>query len=164
MGGVTGDFAKLARLKKAIGSMASPEPRTKLSQRLAVTALKLASDGFRRSVDPYDKPWKGVQRNRKRDRMARRRREARGLPVKADKPLIDTGRLRAAFAPKHARVSAHGFRILIPVEYASFHQDGTSRIAQRRMLPSAGPLPPRWRKAFETETRKVLAEHFKDVR
>src|SRR3954468_6485648 len=77
---------------------------------------------FRNSVNPYGEPWKPVFRNRKRDRNARARRAARGLAVKSDKPLIDTGRLRASVT---VTVQGGSVRAALPVEYASYHQEGT---------------------------------------
>jgi hypothetical protein len=86
------------------------------------TGMKLLMDSFRKSRDPYGNPWKPVVRNRKKDRRARARRIARGLPVKRAKPLLDTGRLRASAALN--RVGPEGFEIVMTADYAGAHQYG----------------------------------------
>lgn len=131
-----------------------------LAKRIGVAFEKQVADQFRQSRDPYGKPWKPVERNRGRDRRARAKRARAGKPARADKPLIDTGRMRGSVTH---RVSGTSVRILIPVEYASYHQDGTRRIARRQMLPEleTGGLGPRWTLAALKESNAVLAKHFK---
>lgn len=158
---VKADFGRLEQLRRKGANLASLQFREDLARRLSATATKLLADEFRNSRDPYGKPWKPVVRNRRRDRNARARRAARGLAVKADKPLIDTGRLRAAAtAPQTPQGTT--VRISIPVEYASYHQDGTSRIARRQIVPDeAGGLGPVWSEAFRREINAAVADEMK---
>ena len=155
---VTGDFAALRDLQKRLERIAGGRFAPELAQRLGAVGMKLVADEFRESRDPYGKPWAPVQRNRAKDRKARARRAAAGKPAKADKPLIDTGRLRASVTA--ARTSGSTVRITLPVSYASFHQTGTKRIQRRQILPehATGGLGPRWTAAFNREASRMLQE------
>jgi phage gpG-like protein len=130
-----------------------------VARRVAAGFMKEVADEFRRSRDPYGNPWAPVNRSRGKDRRARARRLAAGKPVKADKPLVDTGRLRGSVV---ARAVGTEVRIALPVEYASYHQYGTRRIKRRQILPEAdtGGLPPRWIGIATKEALAVLDEHF----
>jgi phage gpG-like protein len=130
-----------------------------IAQRVAAGFVKLVADEFRQSRDPYGNPWKPVVRARGKDLRARARRLAAGKPVKSDKPLIDTGRLRASVV---ARADGSTVRVALPVEYASYHQYGTRRIARRQILPEpdTGGLPPAWIGLATKEAIAVLNEHF----
>lgn len=132
-----------------------------LGTRMAVAFMKEVADEFRESRDPYGKPWKPVFRNRRRDRRARERRAARGQPLRADKPLIDTGRMRASVI---ARAVGSEVRVAIAVDYASYHQHGTPTIARRQILPEldTGGLGPRWALAARRETDMVLTKMLKE--
>jgi phage gpG-like protein len=134
-----------------------------IAKRIAAGYVKLVADEFRDSHDPYGVPWKPVVRNRRRDRRARERRAAKGLVARADKPLVDTGRLRASVT---ARVDGSVVRVALPVEYASYHQYGTRRIARRQILPEAdtGGLPAAWVEMAINEANKTLAEYFRKGR
>lgn len=162
MAGIRGDFGKLAALRVRVADAeTSGTLRADIAKVLGVAAMKLVADGFRKSVDPYGKPWAPVVRNRKRDRRARASRARRGLTAKADKPLIDTGRLRgAAVSTGNLETSAAGVRISIPVEYASYHQHGTRRIPQRMMLP-VGSLGPIWKPALDKAALPVVRRYFR---
>lgn len=149
------NLAQLAKLREGLKSLTSAQSRTLVAQRLCATAVKLVSDEFRKSVEPYGKPWAPVYRNRKRDRRARAKRAAKGLPPRADKPLVDTGRLRASVA---AYPTSTGLRVVLPPTYASFHQEGTRRIKQRRIVPDDGDLGPVWKRALEREGKRALAD------
>lgn len=157
MGVVVKDLRALKDLQRRLLGAAAVEPE--LTKRLGVAFMKEVADEFRQSRDPYGKPWAPVVRNRKRDRRARAKRAAAGKPPKADKPLIDTGRMRASVV---ARTERSTVRIAIPVQYASFHQDGTKRIPRRQMLPDAttGGLGPRWSAVAQREAIAVLNKHF----
>lgn len=137
-----------------------PELLDAVSKRLGVAAMKLLADQFRASVDPYGDAWKPVTRNRKRDKRGRRKNG------RADKPLIDSGRLRGAVAGRDGDISARSgggrVRIDIPVEYAPFHQTGTKHIARRQILPDrARGLPATWESAFRKEVAKTLRDWVK---
>jgi len=154
---VRADFGRLDDLRRRAAGVASPSFRAQLAERLALVTTKLLADEFRNSVNPYGQAWKPVFRNRGRDRRARG--GARGQ--RADKPLVDTGRLRAAaLAPP--RVSGALVTVSIAVDYASYHQDGTSKIARRQIVPdAAGGLGPVWQRAFERETSQAVQDAMK---
>jgi phage gpG-like protein len=162
MAGVRGDFAALARFRARVdGAEQATELRTELARVLGAAAMKQVADSFRLSRDPYGKPWAPVFRNRIRDRRARASRARRGLAARADKPLVDTGRLRAAAVAKGAATpTTEGVRIVIPVEYASFHQTGTGRIRQRQILP-VGDMGPIWREALNKAALPVVRRYFR---
>lgn len=82
---------------------------------MSIAAEKCVLDEFSQSRDPYGKPWDPVARG--------------GMP------LIDTGIMRNSVRGYH---DANGARVAVEIEYASYHQTGTKRIKQRKMLPDAG--------------------------
>lgn len=131
----------------------------KIAKRVGAAFIKQVADEFRESRDPYGNPWAPVFRTRARDVRARASRARRGLAPRADKPLIDTGRLRASPV---ARINGTEVRIALPVEYASYHQFGTRRIRRRQILPEAdtGGLGDRWTMAVNKEIAAVMLEHF----
>ena len=155
MGLVNQNLSAFRDLQRRLDAVAAGKHREELAKRVAVGFHKKVQDQFRDSHDPYGKAWKSVVRMRARDVRARARRAAAGRPIRADKPLVDTGRLRAS---AHARVVGTSVRIALPVEYASYHQYGTSRIARRQILPEAdsGGLPPTWNLLVSKETVAVL--------
>lgn len=133
---VRSSFGALEDLHRRVTFVGSPDFKVAVARRLTGTVLKLLADEFRGSRDPYGRVWKPVRR--------------RG------KPLIDTGRLRASATGVRAEGAA--VRVSIPVEYASYHQFGTRRIAQRQIVPMAetGGLGPIWAKAFEREIELAI--------
>jgi phage gpG-like protein len=162
-----GDFGALDVLMRKMRAMAyGPVLKEELVHRLAATAIKLMADEFRQSHDPYGTAWKPVFRNRKKDKAARKRRYLRqskagkAIATRADKPLIDSGRLRAAATASTADSSSGStVRVTIPVEYASYHQDGTRHIARRQIVPdAAGGLGPIWEEAFRKTIEDKLVE------
>jgi phage gpG-like protein len=156
---VRGDFARLEDLRRRVGDLATPDFQQEIIRRLATTATKLLADEFRDSKDPYGRPWAPVFRNRAKDRRARARQAARGRGPRSDKPLEDTGRLRAATIGS-VSVEGHGFRVSIPVEYASYHQYGTRWIKQRQIVPmtETGGIGPIWTEAFNAEVDRAVRE------
>jgi phage gpG-like protein len=139
-------------LSRRLGQVRTPAFRAQLGQLMAATAGKLIADGFRRSMDPYGKPWAP-------------------LKVRHGKPLLDTGRLRASFA---SAPLSNGFRIDATAAYAPFHQYGTKArrsakagkrgravgkgIPQRQMVPmvETGGIPESWQAAFNKDTARLL--------
>lgn len=116
------DSNALRGLIDRISALKDPRLTNELSQRIGAGFTKLVADEFKESVGPDGKPWKPVQRNRKRDRLARERRARAGKPIRGDKPLIDTGRMRASVTAIQS--SGSTVRIAIPVDYAGVHQNG----------------------------------------
>jgi phage gpG-like protein len=136
-----GDFGGLEDLQKRIRQIAKPGFKEEVARRLTGTAIKLLADEFRGSKDPYGTPWKPLKR-------------------RAGKPLLDTGRLRAAAVGQTAgQASGAVVRVVIPVEYASYHQDGTRRIPRRQIVPDrAGGLGPVWTLAFRKEIELAVRQ------
>jgi phage gpG-like protein len=137
-----GDFGGLEDLQERIRKLAQPAFTAAVARRLTGTAIKLLADEFRGSKDPYGVPWKPLKR-------------------REGKPLLDTGRLRAAAVGQTAGQSSGAIvRVVIPVEYASYHQDGTRRIPRRQIVPDrAGGLGPIWAGAFRREIEKAVKDH-----
>lgn len=157
MGITAVNLAAFRDLQRRVDALASNRLADALSKRMGAAAIKELADQFRESRDPYGDQWAPVNRTRGRDRRAKKKN------ARPDKPLIDTGRLRAAAVSQQANQSGAGVvRVVIPVAYASYHQEGTSRIRRRQMLPSAdrGGLGPRWTAAFNQEAARLLREHF----
>lgn len=160
MAAVRGDFGRLEDLQRRVKEVANPGFRQAVAHRLAGAGIKLLADEFRASRDPYGNPWAPVHRDRPRDRAAAARRARAGKPARADRPLIDTGRLRAAATASSADTSAGTqVRISIPVDYASFHQDGTRRMVRRQIVPDRlGGLGPIWSAAFRDEIERAFRQ------
>jgi hypothetical protein len=152
----------LQRFQRAL-SGAKREMPEMVAKRVGVALMKQVMDEFRESRDPYGKAWAPVFRRRKKDRAARNRRYAKlsaagkSLSLAADKPLMDTGRLRAStgFA-----VSGTSVRVFLSADYASYHDKGTRRIKRRQILPSPGNLGAKWSAAVEKEAKRGVSEHF----
>jgi hypothetical protein len=157
MGVTARGISNLQRFQRRLETI--PQALPKVAERVGVALVKEVMDEFRQSRDPYGTPWAPVVRNRRRDRAAKNRRIARGLAVKADKPLLDTGGLRAStgFA-----VVGTGVRVFLSKDYASYHDKPgpRSRIKRRQILPSPGKLPEKWERAVEKESTRGLSEHF----
>lgn len=154
----------LQRLTKQLDAAARGKLEAEAGKRVGAALLKVVSDEFRNSRGPYGVEWKPVFRRRRRDRNARIRRYLRqsklGLPLEAktDKPLIDTGRLRASTG---VSVSGGQVRVFLTANYASYHQEGTRHIARRQILPDAEGLGPTWREAIEKAAKGAVRDHFK---
>ena len=75
-------------------------------------------------------------------------------------PLTATGTMRRGVV-----VTAHPHKITvdIPAPYASFHQDGTEKMAQRAMLPNADELPDRWLDAMQKAVAAAVDEAAKKL-
>lgn len=157
MGLVVRNLANFEQFRQKVAE--APYLLPKLAKRIGAAFVKQVGDEFRESRDPYGNAWAPVQRNRLRDRRARARRASAGKPPKADKPLIDTGRLRGSVV---ARSEGDEVRVALPVSYASYHQYGTRTIKRRQILPESdtGGLGARWSAAASKEAIAVLNEHF----
>ena len=154
---VTG-LQNLQRFQRKIDDAVRGKLAANLAIRVGAALVKTVADEFKQSIDPYGQPWAPVQRNRRRDRKARNRRIARGLAVRSDKPLIDTGRLRGSLG---FTASGGQVRVFLSANYASYHDLGTRRIKRRQILPDAGNLGKTWSAAIDKEARRVVADHFK---
>ena len=163
MPALQGDFGGLEDLAERVRKITRPGFKEAVARRLTGTAIKLLADEFRKSQNPYGEPWAPVSRNRPRDIRARAARARAGKPPRGDKPLIDTGRLRAAAVGQGAGQASGGMvRVVIPVSYASYHQDGTRRMVRRQIIPDrAGGLGPIWAGAFRKEIELAFLQNMK---
>lgn len=155
-------LGNLQRFQRQLDTVSKLAP--KLAGRTGVALVKQVMDEFRESRDPYGNAWAPVFRRRKKDRAARNRRllklskAGKSLSLANDKPLLDTGRLRASTSWS---VSGSQVRVFLSADYASYHDQGTRRIRRRQILPTAGySLGPIWGPAVEKEAKRVLNEHF----
>jgi phage gpG-like protein len=172
MARVKGNFAQLKRFAQLVKTAGEPGFEHALSRGLGAASLKLFSDGFRKSRDPYGKPWKP-------------------LKFRKGKPLLDTGRMRASAA---IIMRPRGFELHVTANYASTHQYGKKNIRplrarflvfsvgrgrrkklffarkvtvpRRQMLPEkkTGGLGPIWQEAFRKEAKKQTQAHFRQKR
>lgn len=157
--GVTVNVAQFESVRKRMEDASRGNFLPALTARMAGTITKLLADEFRGSHDPYGNPWKPVFRRRRRDRLARARRAARGQPARADLPLVDSSRLRTASVGRSAtQASRTSVRVIIPVDYASYHQEGTRRMPRRQILPDdkTGGLGPIWTAGLNRDADAVL--------
>lgn len=130
--GLTGDFAKLAALIEGLGELGDTA-RAEAAPVLRLELLSLVADQFRRGVDPFGVPWAP-------------------LKEREGQPLRNTGTLMNSFACTDRFPLTLGTN----VPYASYHQDGTTRMVSRPMLPPDGVLPPTWATALTDATELVL--------
>lgn len=136
-----------------------------LGKRVGAALMKQVADEFKESRDPYGKAWAPLKTERARNVKANARAVKKGKAPRAGKPLIDTGRLRASVTTK---ISGGNVRVVLPVQYASYHQDGTTKkdksqlIPRRQILPEAdtGGFGDRWTMAINKEAMAVLQKHF----
>jgi phage gpG-like protein len=166
---VRGDFASLKELQRRLTALKNlggggdgGEPGRVLRDRLGVALMKEVADEFRASRDPYGNPWKPLakQRERARDKNAKAARIRAGKPLRKDKILVDTGRMRASVV---FRPDPLGLRVIIPVEYASYHQEGTGRMPRRQIVPDGdtGGLGARWTMAAIKAASSVVLTFMK---
>lgn len=132
--GVSGDFAKLRKLRAMLERM--PE-NVKRNAVIAVAAevRTLVAMGFRKSVAPDGSKWAPLK---ERD----------------GKPLVDTANLQNSFT-----TSVDGGRGRIEVgtsvAYADFHQTGTKHMPARKMIPDDGEMPERWARPLREVVNEV---------
>jgi hypothetical protein len=130
-----------------------------LAQRCTVGAMKLVGDEFRGQHDPYGDAWAPLKRERTRDRRARMRALRAGRTPRGSKVLHRTGRMENSIG---ATASGGLMRVLVPVEYAQYHQVGTIRMVQRKILPDTegGGDPESWDLMIRKEAALLLAQKF----
>lgn len=163
----TGEFQKLNRFRARVQK--APTALETLNENLAEETIGvLIADGFRRSEDPYGKPWAPPK-------------------LRDGNPLEDTGGLKGAWFRLFA--SRSGFGVANAKQYAQWHQGGTGifgprrrRIRatrakalklpggifatsvagspQRKMVPDEG-LPQRWRDHYVDTAQETLTELFR---
>lgn len=115
--GVTGDYAKLAKLRESLAKVSAAGLTTEMADVLGAASMKLVDDEFRAQRDPYGKSWEPLSRKYRRPRGARAR----------AKILRDT---RAMAASVNYSVQGRGLRLNIPKVYAPVHQYGATIAAR----------------------------------
>lgn len=129
-----------AALKRWLGKLKGVKRlRRKLAVNLAEECVELVREGFEAEADPYGKAWAPTQRG--------------------GRILQDTGRMRSSV---NRTVTESTVKVSVPVEYAGFHQGGTSRMPARKVVPDEGDLPPRWEARLDEVAEDLLTEHFED--
>ncbi len=159
--GVTGDFSKLDKLRATMRTLVSAGFKAELSDELGRTSMKLIADQFNAERDPYGLPWAPLSRERARDRRARISAARKGKTPRGGKILSNTGRMRGSV---NYQATSSGFRVSIPVEYATFHQQGTVHMVKRMLVPtSADGLGPIWLEAFNRSAATMVRTKLKAV-
>ncbi len=138
---LTGDFKKLGNWAQKIQSVGGDRALKELSANLAEEALELVAQGFQDQADPAGRDWKQKKIDDGRSILVGR-----------------TARLRRGWHRK--RASARGFTIGPAVDYAKYHQGGTSRMVARKMVPD-GTLPSKWKQALEGIAQAYFRDYFK---
>lgn len=110
-----GDFQALKRWEKSIGQLASRGLAFDCSRDMADAHLRQVEREFETETDPYGKRWAPKKR-------------PDGRKILQGK----TGNLRKF---RRAAISPRGYKIGTTAPYLRFHQSGTSRMPQRRVLP-----------------------------
>lgn len=137
----TGDFQALnafaARVAKA------PARVREVNQQLAEEAVELVREGFETSTDPYGKRWAP-------------------LKLRAGQPLRDTGAMQIW---RTRNITARGFSVFSPREYAVYHQEGTGihgprrkpiRPVKARALRFPGPSGPMFARQVDGVPRRRM--------
>ena len=133
---IRGDLGRLEDLLESFHRLASPDFKAALVVDLAEATITLLLREFATGRDPSGKPWPPPKRG---DNL----------------PMIRTGKLMTGFSYKPG---PDGFEIQNTQEYSGYLQDGTSRMAPRKMLPDDGEWPPLWRLEYEQVVEKKLFE------
>jgi phage gpG-like protein len=137
---ITGDYGKLERFELQLRT--APRQLAAVSRNMAEEGLTLVALGFRAARDPYGGAW------------ASRKSGSGGRAL-----LVRTGALRNSFHVISATKAA--FVIGTGIAYARFHQNGTTHMVARRMLPRKGALPGRWAAAFREVYDEIMTAHFR---
>ncbi len=132
--GVSGDFARLRRIARAVNQLGSGAALRSLNRNLAEEAIELIAQGFEKQSSPDGNRWAPITH-------------------RTGEILKKSGRLKSSY--KSGRVTARGFTISSSVSYGTFHQTGTRHMPSRQMVPD-GKLPSSWERAFVTAATKFL--------
>jgi phage gpG-like protein len=127
--GITGDFAKLARLQAQLKELMTSDSRKRLSDVVGAAVVTRLQFGFRASESPYGAAWKPLQVRT------------------GGKPLLDTGRLRSSlsYQPTSSR-----FVVGTSFVGAAVHEFGATIVPRRgRFLRFRGRSPRRTRHATD---------------
>lgn len=138
--GVSGDFARLARLQSALGAIAGGGARKAILRTAAPIVSSLVDESFLREQSPRGRGWKPLKRPRRT-----------GLGI-----LDDTSQLRREAT--RVMVSDPWLLIYVGREGAASHFYGAPNagIPARPFLP-LGEIPREWTQRLNTAASSVLA-------
>lgn len=123
-------MASFADLIRKLDRLAEPATLTTVSTDMAEESLALVDEGFDHDADPYGEPWD------------------------APNDLEETGEMRSSLAVEHA--DADGYAVGFADPKARFHQDGTGKMDQRRLVPEGGKLPSAWSKRLKATAARAI--------
>lgn len=140
------------RLPAFLAYLQGPEFLADSSAVVAATLLKDVQDGFNRSRDPYQEPWKKLR-------------------YRQGKPLQKTGRMYRSTAAR--ALPGGGAEVGVTADYAIYHQDGTRRrqsvrhstgagdyvrggIDKRAMVPDDRGLPDKWGRDIDSAVERLV--------
>ncbi len=138
---VSGDFAaKMTRWAELLES--SKLIVSTMSKVAAEVSLTLIGEGFENETDPYGEKW-----------------ASKKTPDGRKVLHGETTRLRNGW---HVTGSdASGFEVAPSVDYAGYHQSGTSKMVPRKMVPDASRgLPKEWADEFKAIAMATAINHF----
>jgi len=136
---ITGDIARLVEWQRKVAE-AKSVALSRLTKNVGETLISLVRDGFEGEHDPYGGAWAP-------------------LKVREGAILQDTGALRNGW---HRSGNSNSSVTIAPsVDYADYHQDGTSKMVARPMVPNDGDLPPKWSEEIKATAQDVLDDYFK---
>lgn len=140
---VTGDFSGLEAMSEAFKRLS--EVPSRAAKAVSADLSKFVEEEFDTGSDPYGRSWAAL--------AERTLRKGRKPP-----PLTDTGAMRGSVEIRPAQGA--GVQISIGEPYSVYHQQGTSRMPARKMLPE-GDLPPKWNNAVVIRTREAFNQGLK---
>lgn len=139
--GITGDFAKMGRLRENLGKLASVP--SQVATDASVRIAESIEQEFASGQDPYGNRWEAL----KPATLRRGRRPP---------PLTDTGAMRDSVRV----VPTAGAGISITIDSpANIHQTGSKDMASRPILPNRG-FPATWSGAIRDATQARIKEKF----
>lgn len=141
MSALTGNFAALKDLERRIAAVGR-EGYKSVEQEASKAVALVIEEQFNSGSGPDGNAWAALAPST----------VAQG---RTPPPLTDTGSMR-----RSASVSpTKGIRVRLS-KPAGYHQSGTSRMAQRAIVPTGNVLPARWASAVSEAAMKVLRERF----
>lgn len=133
---VSGDFVSLEAFADKL-ARAGDEAIPHIAREVATEMENLSAEGFRKQADPYGAKWAP-------------RKSGGGGAI-----LVQTGAMRGSL---HSSASGNTASVGYGTGYATYHQNGTSRMVARKLVPDRGKLPPAWVDAIEGVVEDVLDE------
>lgn len=137
--GSTAPLVRFAEVLRSAGDDALPT----IAEQIAEEMVNLSAKGFKKKADPYGARWAPRVRTTKRN-------AGKNL-------LVATGVMRDSVSATHTATTA---TVQYGQSYAQFHQDGTSKMVARKLVPDEGRIPDTWATEFADVAEDVLEELF----